>query len=226
MNPGFRDGGEGNGAQLRSASYRLPALDQDSWLGDSMRGVRFLLEYGKAEEALRSWAIRSTIVVFGSARVREDGPEPQSRWYREARAFGRIVSERGGALSLDGRLRDNVIATGGARFDRGGEPRPPRGRSSVDRLQHRALGRAGTKPFSDAGTHLPIPLLRDAQDASRDARERAGRVSGRVRHPRRAIRDPHPETNREGAANPDPASARRLLERRDQFRAVWGSSAW
>ena len=113
MNPGFHDGGEGNGAQLRSASYRLPALDQDFLLGDSMRGVRFLLEYGKAEEALRAWGIRSTIVVFGSARVREDGPEPQSRWYQEARAFGRIVSERGGALSLDGGLRDNVIATGG-----------------------------------------------------------------------------------------------------------------
>ena len=55
MNPGFHDGGEGNGAQLRSASYRLPALDQDFLLGDSMRGVRFLLEYGKAEEALRAW---------------------------------------------------------------------------------------------------------------------------------------------------------------------------
>ena len=81
MNPGFRGGSEGNSAQLRSASYRLPALDQDFLMGDSMRGVRFLLEYGKAEEALRSWAIRSTIVVFGSARVREDGPEPQSRWY-------------------------------------------------------------------------------------------------------------------------------------------------
>src|SRR5215207_11088263 len=101
MNPGSRDDGAGNGAQLRSASYRLPALDQAFLLGDSMRGVRFLLEYGKAEEALRSWGIRSTIVVFGSARVREDGPEPQSRWYQEARAFGRIVSERGGALSLD-----------------------------------------------------------------------------------------------------------------------------
>ena len=44
MNPGFHDGGEGNGAQLRSASYRLPALDQDFLLGASMRGVRFLLE--------------------------------------------------------------------------------------------------------------------------------------------------------------------------------------
>jgi hypothetical protein len=51
-------------------------------------GTRFLLEYGKAEEALRAWGIRSTIVVFGSARVRADGPAPQSSWYREAELSG------------------------------------------------------------------------------------------------------------------------------------------
>ena len=31
-----------NDAQLGSPSYRLPALDQEFILGDSMRGVRFL----------------------------------------------------------------------------------------------------------------------------------------------------------------------------------------
>ena len=40
-----------NTAQMASPSYRLPALDQDFLLGDSMRGVRFLLEYAKAEGA-------------------------------------------------------------------------------------------------------------------------------------------------------------------------------
>ena len=59
-------------AQLASPSYRLAALDQDFLLGESMRGVRFLLEFAKADEALRAWGVRSTIVVFGSARVRED----------------------------------------------------------------------------------------------------------------------------------------------------------
>lgn len=79
-----------------------------------MRGVRFLMEYAKAEEALRAWGVRSTVVVFGSARVREDGPGPQAGWYAEARAFGRLVSERGGALrGVVGQPRDNVIATGG-----------------------------------------------------------------------------------------------------------------
>jgi len=88
-------------------SYRLPALDSEFLLSDSMRGVRFMLEYAKAEERLDAAGIRSTIVVFGSARTR-----PKHRWYTEARALGRIVSLRGGALHSEG-VRDNVIATGG-----------------------------------------------------------------------------------------------------------------
>ena len=103
-----------NAAQLASASYRLAAFDQDFLLGDSMRGVRFLMEYAKAEEALRAWGVRSTIVVFGSARIGENGDGQHGRWYAEARAFGRLASERGGAMhGADGMPRDNVIATGG-----------------------------------------------------------------------------------------------------------------
>jgi uncharacterized protein (TIGR00730 family) len=121
-----------NKANLASPSYRLPAMDTDYLLGDSMRGVRFLLEYAKAEDLLRAWGVRSTVVVFGSARVLPGGsddpaastatlplrasPKPGSRsarWYDEARRFGRIVSERGGALSPVDGVRDNVIATGG-----------------------------------------------------------------------------------------------------------------
>jgi uncharacterized protein (TIGR00730 family) len=102
-----------NDAQIKSPSYRLAALDQDFLLGDSMRGVRFLLEFAKADEALRRWHIRSTIVVFGSARVRENGPGRQAFWYEQARKFGYIASQRGGALRKDSEMRDNVIATGG-----------------------------------------------------------------------------------------------------------------
>ncbi|HEY8580129.1 MAG TPA: LOG family protein [Beijerinckiaceae bacterium] len=101
-------------AQLASSSYRLAALDQDFLLSDSMRGVRFLLEYAKAELMLRQWLVRSTIVVFGSARVREDGPGRQAFWYAQARDFGRLASQKGGALDGHaGMPRDNVIATGG-----------------------------------------------------------------------------------------------------------------
>ncbi len=100
-------------AQTQSPSYRLAALDQDFLLGESMRGVRFLLEFAKSDEALRAEGVRSTIVVFGGARIREDGPGRQPFWYAEARRFGRICSERGGALRNHGVTLDNVIATGG-----------------------------------------------------------------------------------------------------------------
>jgi uncharacterized protein (TIGR00730 family) len=99
--------------QMQSPSYRLAALDQDFLLGDSMRGVRFLLEFAKADEILAAAGVRSTLVVFGSARVREDGPGREANWYAQARRFARIASERGGALNLRSGHRDNVIATGG-----------------------------------------------------------------------------------------------------------------
>ena len=100
-------------AQQSSPAYRLAALDHEFLMGDSMRGVRFLLEYAKAEEVLRAWNIRSTVVVFGSARARPDGPGRQAFWYAEARAFADLCSREGGALDGEGRPRDNVIATGG-----------------------------------------------------------------------------------------------------------------
>jgi uncharacterized protein (TIGR00730 family) len=101
-------------AHLASPSYRLAALDRDFLLGESMRGVRFLMEYAKAEEALKAWGVRSTIVVFGSARVGPDGAGRHAYWYEQARQFGRIASERGGAIrGSAGEPRDNVIATGG-----------------------------------------------------------------------------------------------------------------
>jgi len=103
-----------NDNPARSAKAYLPAaLDQEFILGDSMRGVRFLLEYAKAEEHLRRWGVRSTIVVFGSARVNESQGGRRSWWYEQSRAFGRLASEKGGALADHEGMRDNVIATGG-----------------------------------------------------------------------------------------------------------------
>lgn len=100
-------------AQKTAAAYRLPALDADFLLSDATRGVRFQLEYMKAEQALRAARIRSTIVVFGSARIEENRTGNHARWYSEARNFGRIASERGGALNEGPEGRLNVIATGG-----------------------------------------------------------------------------------------------------------------
>jgi hypothetical protein len=102
-----------NAAQMASPSFRLPALDQDFLLAEEQRGVRFLLEYEKAEQALARWGVRSTIVVFGSARVRADGSGRHADWYAAAREFGRIASTNGGALNAGATPRENVIATGG-----------------------------------------------------------------------------------------------------------------
>ncbi len=114
-------------------SYLLAVEDTEFLLRDEMRSVRFALEYSKAELALRDWGIRSTIIVFGGARI--PAPEQaeaamaeaqsveekqtaarmiaQARYYDMARAFARIASEQGGAFSPKHRWRDNVIATGG-----------------------------------------------------------------------------------------------------------------
>jgi uncharacterized protein (TIGR00730 family) len=122
--------------QRNSPSYLLPAEDIDFMLNRrEMRGIRFAMEYSKADLLLRDWHIRSTIICFGSART----PSPEqvadlqaaaaygdelskekavraqklSVYYEASRAFGRLVSERGGALNPVDGWRDNVIATGG-----------------------------------------------------------------------------------------------------------------
>jgi uncharacterized protein (TIGR00730 family) len=119
--------------QTKSASYRLPVEDADFLHRDEVRGVRLQLEYEKPEILLREWGVRSTIIVFGSARIpspekarvtREAAggalePEAEARlqrhlsYYQAARDFARIASERGGAFAPVDRWRDNVIATGG-----------------------------------------------------------------------------------------------------------------
>jgi uncharacterized protein (TIGR00730 family) len=122
-----------NASQMRSRSYLLPVEDTQFLLRDEMRAIRFALEYGKAELYLRDWGVRSTVVVFGSARAPSPeqaeallavarGPEALAEakkraahtvWYQTARAFAALVSQRGGAITADKGIRDNVIATGG-----------------------------------------------------------------------------------------------------------------
>ena len=52
-----------NGAQKSSRSYLVPVFDTEFLLRDELRGVRFALEYEKAELVLRDWGVRSTIIV-------------------------------------------------------------------------------------------------------------------------------------------------------------------
>jgi uncharacterized protein (TIGR00730 family) len=113
-------------------AYRLAFEDLEFLESDAMRPLRLALEFSKIDLALKEKGIASTVVVFGSHRLvspeqAEEGlkrasnasalafAEQQKRlsaWYQEARNFGRIVSERGGAMATDG-MRQNVIVTGG-----------------------------------------------------------------------------------------------------------------
>ena len=208
-------------AQLESPSYRLAALDQDFLLSDTQRGVRFLLEYAKAEEALRAWSVRSTVVVFGSARVREDGPGRQPYWYAQAREFGRICSLEGGALDGRGGIRrDNVIATGGGP---GCMEAANRGacdaRRAEHRLQHPPAPRADAQSLQHAGADVPLSLFLDAQDAPCHAREGARRLPRRLRHNGRIVRTADAGADRQGAADSHSAVRQGILEKIINFQA-------
>jgi uncharacterized protein (TIGR00730 family) len=112
----------------------LRFLDDPRFLmREEMRANRLALEFARAELGLQDHGIKSTVVVFGSSRVISPGTASRltknangkgaaatkkkldqlAVWYEEARDFGRIVSERGGALSSNHGVSENVITTGG-----------------------------------------------------------------------------------------------------------------
>jgi uncharacterized protein (TIGR00730 family) len=110
---------------------RLAFEDIEFLQSDAMRPTRLALEFSRVDLALNERGITSTVAVFGSHRIvsPEQANEDLNRacdaaseslakqkkclsiWYQEARHFGRIVSERGGALARQG-MRRNVIVTG------------------------------------------------------------------------------------------------------------------
>lgn len=110
---------------------RLAFEDVEFLQSDAMRPLRLALEFSKVDLALKEKGVVSTVVVFGSHRIvspeqaeenlgrapdaatlsRAKQQKRLSAWYQEARNFGRIVSERGGALAKNGVLQ-NVVATG------------------------------------------------------------------------------------------------------------------
>lgn len=76
---------------------------------DSARPVRILSEYLGPLSAFEQHRVHDTIVFFGSARLREDGP--MKRYYAEARELARRVTEWSLSLSSDGDRF--IVCTGG-----------------------------------------------------------------------------------------------------------------
>ncbi len=116
-----------------SPSYKLAEDDKEFLKEYETRGVRLELDYLKAELAMKKFGIKSTIVVFGSARILPqevakanldelikkgiDGVElkkatkalDNSFFYEDARELGAIIGRSGGGVE-DNRI---MLMTGG-----------------------------------------------------------------------------------------------------------------
>ena len=109
--------------QSMSPSYRLAYVDDDFMMREDLRPVRLQLELLKAETILTEQGIKSTVVLFGGARIPAPGQaawaarnetqrknlEEASVYYEEARKFANICA-------LHGKRYDHqeyVVVTGG-----------------------------------------------------------------------------------------------------------------
>ncbi|MGB1234631.1 MAG: LOG family protein [Planktomarina sp.] len=101
--------------QTESPAYALAFDDQNFMCREDMRPVRLQLELMKPEVMMDEQDIRSTIVMFGGARIPEPAKKDTARtqaladlsqYYEEARIFAQKVTE-----ASDG--HDDVIVTGG-----------------------------------------------------------------------------------------------------------------
>ncbi|PZO79681.1 MAG: 3-isopropylmalate dehydrogenase [Mesorhizobium amorphae] len=109
--------------QTRAPTYRLAWSDPDFMTRRELRAVRLQLELLKPEMALAEHNIRSTVVMFGGARIPEPGGEAwaaknetqkknllaNAKYYEEARNFARLCSEH----SAQYLYREFVVVTGG-----------------------------------------------------------------------------------------------------------------
>ncbi|MBK3745335.1 LOG family protein [Paraburkholderia aspalathi] len=109
--------------QTTSAAYRLAFSDSEFMTRRELRPVRLQLELLKPEMILEDRGIKSTVVLFGGARIPEPGGdawaaknevqkknlEANSRYYEEARQFARLCSE----YSATTYYREFIVVTGG-----------------------------------------------------------------------------------------------------------------
>ena len=87
----------------------LAYRDQEFLDSDDARPLRIVAEYLAPMRAFREQQVRDTIVFFGSARIRPDGP--LGRYYTEARALARAITEW--SMAVDGPAHRRIVCSGG-----------------------------------------------------------------------------------------------------------------
>lgn len=104
--------------QTQAPSYKLAFADADFIGREDLRPVRLQLELLKPELLMDEAGIKSTIVLFGGARIpapankadaRTQTLADLSKYYEEARKFSEIMT----AKSMETGGSENVIVTGG-----------------------------------------------------------------------------------------------------------------
>jgi len=88
---------------------QLAYHNQEFLESDEARPISILAEYLHPLEALREQNVQDTIVFFGSARLREDGP--LGRYYTEAQELGRLVTDW--TKELGDPQRHFIVCSGG-----------------------------------------------------------------------------------------------------------------
>jgi hypothetical protein len=87
----------------------LAYRDESFLNSDDGPPLRILAEYLQPLQAFQRQRVHDTIVFFGSARLREDGP--LGRYYAEARELARLVTEW--SLSLPCDAHRFIVCSGG-----------------------------------------------------------------------------------------------------------------
>lgn len=104
--------------QTRAPAYALAFADEDFMCRDELRPVRLQLELLKPELLLDEAGVKSTIVLFGGARIPEPAKKDTARtktlaelsaFYDEARSFAKLMTER----SIKSGGTEDVVVTGG-----------------------------------------------------------------------------------------------------------------
>ena len=88
---------------------QIAYLDEMFLGSDAARPLRILAEYLGPLDAFRRERIKDTIVFFGSARLRENGP--LGRYYREARSLARLITQW--SMSFSSSTSRYVVCSGG-----------------------------------------------------------------------------------------------------------------